>query len=103
MYSPPPPPPPESDNYHFFFNFFLKPSLSYDEAKDDAEENDVEKGINAVQAAELRKNRIIEIGEIKIKFGDINSSGNLGPRCTWMVFDANLLICHEKNYPFQTA
>ena len=28
---------------------------------------------------------------------------NLGPRCTWMVFDANLLICHEKNYPFLTA
>ena len=51
--------------------------ISDDEAKDDTEENDVEKGINAAQAAELRKNRIIEIGEIKIKFGDINSKNSL--------------------------
>ena len=28
---------------------------------------------------------------------------NLGPQCTWMVFDTNFLICHEKNYPFLTA
>ena len=48
--------------------------ISDDEAKDDAEENDVEKGINAAQAAELQKNRIIEIGEIKIKFGDISKN-----------------------------
>ena len=32
-----------------------------------------------------------------------NLGGNYGSRCTWMVFDANLLVCHEKNYPFLTA
>ena len=26
--------------------------------------------------------------------------GNLDPWCTWMVFDANLLICHKKITPF---
>ena len=48
--------------------------ISDDEAEDDAEENHVEKGINAAQAAELQKNRIIEIWEIKIKFGDISKN-----------------------------
>ena len=35
--------------------------ISDDEAEDDAEENHVEKGINAAQAAELRKNRILRL------------------------------------------
>ena len=29
--------------------------------------------------------------------------GNLGPWCSWMVFDANLLVYLENNYPFLTA